>query len=83
MKNTRIQFDLTEEKAEELNRFMKEVHTSTKKELINNSLTLLKWAVNEVKQGRIIASVDENEQKYKEICMPVLSGVAKHDLTPV
>jgi hypothetical protein len=33
------------------------------KDLVNNALTLLNWIVEEVKEGHVIASVDEEAQE--------------------
>ncbi|MFZ5453219.1 MAG: hypothetical protein ACOZF2_15275 [Thermodesulfobacteriota bacterium] len=71
----RVQFEINEGKFKELEELMKKVGIKTKKDLLNNALTLLEWAVNERKAGRIIASIDEEEQKYKEVIMPILSNV--------
>jgi hypothetical protein len=73
----RIQFELSEEKLNELESLMEETGVRTKKDLFNNALTLLEWAIAERKAGRIIASVDEKENKYKEIVMPVLSASSR------
>lgn len=73
----RIQFELSEEKVHELESLMEEVGIRTKKDLFNNALTFLEWAIAEKKAGRIIASVDEKEKKYKEIVMPALSAKSK------
>ena len=48
----------------------------TKKDFFNNAVTLLAWAIREVKAGRIIASVDESQNRYKEILLPALENVA-------
>src|ERR1700676_1241598 len=72
---TRIQLDVSDEKVAELEKLMSTVGLKTKKELLNNALTLLEWAVKERAAGRIIASVDEHGDKYKEILMPVLQNV--------
>ncbi len=77
MTMARIQFELSREKNEELEALMIRTGIRTKKDLINNALTIFEWAVNERARGRIIASVDEEEKKYKEILMPVLEHVAR------
>ena len=41
-------------------------------ELTNDALVLLKWAVGEVKKGRVLVSVDENGGDAKKIVMPAL-----------
>lgn len=70
----RIQFELPKDKADELENLMKETGILTKKELFNNALTLLKWAVRETRRGNSIASVDEKHGKYRELQMPILSN---------
>jgi hypothetical protein len=67
----RIQFELSPEKAGELDELMAETGVQTKKELFNNALTLLKWAVRETARGNSIASVDEEHGRYRELHMPV------------
>lgn len=70
-----MQIDLDENQMKELERMMEEGKVRTKKELFNASLTLLRWAMKERKAGRVIASVDESHDTYKELEMPVLSEV--------
>ena len=74
---SRIQFELSDDKVAELEKLMAESGIKTKKELFNNALTLLEWAIKERKAGKTIASVDEKANRYKELLMPVLSAVAK------
>ncbi len=73
---TRIQLELPEDKVKQLEALMEEAGLKTKKDFINNALTLLEWAMREVKAGRVIASVDEREKRYKEILLPALENVA-------
>lgn len=55
---------------------MRELGISTKKDLFNQALTLLEWAAKERKTGRIIASVDETNEQYKQVLLPALERVA-------
>jgi len=71
----RIQLELPEERVRELEALMSEVGLRTKKDLFNNALTLLEWAVKERKAGHVIASVDERENRIRQIVMPVLESV--------
>jgi hypothetical protein len=73
----RIQLELPREDVEELKALMAEAHIETYKELFSNALTLLHWGVREVRNGRIIASVNEREAKYKELALPVLETVGR------
>lgn len=75
--SVRVQFELTEEKVRELEALMEESGVKTKKDFINNALTLLEWAIEEKKAGRMIASVDKNEESYREVLMPLLSNMAR------
>jgi hypothetical protein len=72
----RIQFDLPDEKVEELDTLMDVIGVSTRKDLFNNALTLLEWAVKEIKNDpdRVIASVNEENQLYKEVDMAAFSN---------
>ncbi len=74
---TRIQLELPDDKVRELEELMDEAGLKTKKDLISNALTLFKWAVKETKSGRVIASVDEENQRYREVLMPALDNFAK------
>ena len=69
---TRIQLELPEERVQELERLMGETGIQTKKDLLNDALTLFQWAVRERQAGRMIASVDETNQRYKELAMSSL-----------
>ena len=73
MTTERLQIDFDSEKMREIEALMKEAKVSTKKEFVNWALTLLKWAIKERRAGRIIASVDEAKDSYKELELPILS----------
>ncbi len=76
MENLRIQIDVSPQKLAELEELMRLCGITTKKDLINNALTLLQWAVRQVRNGRTIASIDEKEGRYRELEMPILSAAA-------
>jgi hypothetical protein len=74
---TRIQIEVADEKLSQFEKLMERCSIRTKKDLINNALTLLEWAVGERERGNIIASVNEAEDRYKEVCLPVFPEPAK------
>jgi hypothetical protein len=74
----RIQVDISEERYKELEELLKNLEISTFKGLLNNSLTLLEWAVEEMKEGRKIVSTDEENKKMRELIMPCLQRAAKN-----
>lgn len=73
----RIQLELPEAQVEQLKTLMAQAGIDTYKDLFNNSLTLFEWALDELKSGRVLASVDEENDKYRVLVMPVLERIAK------
>lgn len=76
----RIQFELTDEKAKELDTFMSIIGVTTKKDLFENSLSLLEWAVKEIQSNpnRVIGSIDEEKDSYKELQMPIFYNIKRY-----
>lgn len=68
----RLQVNLPEERAEELEALMELTAIATRKELFNTALTLFEWAVKESYFNRIIASMERGSGNYKELAMPSL-----------
>ena len=75
MANTRIHFEIPEDKAKRLESLMELCHVTTKKDLFNNALSLLEWAVEEKKSGYDIASINKETNLFRELRMPILSHV--------
>lgn len=74
---SRVQLDLPADKVEQLDKLAREAGFATRKELFNNALTLLQWAVKETRRGRSIASVDEANERFTELHMPFLTGLSQ------
>lgn len=72
----RIQLDLDEYGMTIIKRLMDSTGSNTYKELFNNAVTLLDWAVNQRRSGRRVASVDETRKEYRELQMPALERSA-------
>ncbi|MBT9097673.1 hypothetical protein KFZ76_08130 [Methylovulum psychrotolerans] len=72
----RIQFELTDEKAKELDAFMAVLGITTKRDLFENALSFLEWAVKEIQANpdRVIGSIDEQNESYKELQMAIFSN---------
>jgi hypothetical protein len=66
----RLQFDISDERAKELDDLVERTGLKTRAQLFNTALSLFEWAVREREAGCIIASVNEKNDKYKEIDMP-------------
>ena len=61
----------------ELDRLQDLCDIRTKRDLVNNALTLFQWVVEELQQGRTIASLSEAKgDPMKELLMPFFAEVA-------
>ena len=74
----RLQVEMTQDQMNELERLQEIGGLRTKKDLLNNAVTLLKWAVREKSRGCAIVSVNEQDGVYKELEMPFLESAATH-----
>jgi len=72
---TRIQFDISDDKVREIEALMEESGISTKKQYVEYAFTLLGWALDQARRGRLIASVDEETERYRELSMPPLENL--------
>lgn len=75
--SVRLQIEISPDYDKELEALMKECRVATKKDLVNNALTLFSWAVKQRGAGRLIASLDETNMRYREIQMPALNAVKR------
>jgi len=73
----RLQIDVTDQQVRDIDALMEKCGVSTKKELFNNAFVLLDWAVKEREKGNVIASIDEETQKYRELHMPILNSIER------
>jgi hypothetical protein len=51
--------------------------SATIKELLNNALTLLDWAVSASMEGAAICAIDDRREVQRELQMPALCHAAK------
>jgi len=66
--------DLSETQEALLKQVMSLCGLSSKKETVENALTLLGWAAMESAKGLSIASVDDERKQYREITTPALQN---------
>lgn len=76
MSKSRFQFEVNDDRADEIRSLMSDAGIDSNRDLFNNALTLFEWAVEEVKSGKTIASIDEKNNLYRELQMPVLRAAA-------
>lgn len=72
---TRFQVELPPERVQLVDEMVRRGGFGSRKELVNNALSLLQWVMKEAERGRAIASVDEAADRYTELHMPFLSQV--------
>ncbi|HYY56974.1 MAG TPA: hypothetical protein VE842_06540 [Pyrinomonadaceae bacterium] len=75
---TRVQFELDDDQIAELEELRELGGLRTKKDLLNNAITLLKWAAKEEARGASIFAVNEASGTYKELEMPFLETYASN-----
>jgi hypothetical protein len=73
----RVQFDLIPSQVEALENLMTVCALDTRKDLVNNAITLLEWAVGQVKLGKEIVSLDREERSYEVLRTPALMAAAR------
>jgi hypothetical protein len=79
----RMNFEFSEQRVGDLKKLLDETGTETMKDLVNNAFTILEWAVDETNAGNEIAAVNESEEVYRVLVMPVLQRVSKGKATSV
>lgn len=72
----RIQLDLDEKSMKLLDNLKTAIGVKTHKELFNNAITLLDWAVRQRSNGYVIAALDDENKTFRELQMPALEHVA-------
>jgi hypothetical protein len=73
----RLNFELPEQRVNELKALQLETESESMKELFNSAITTLEWLVQETKNGNEIAAINEDRKVYRVFVTPVLGRVAK------
>ncbi len=71
----KLQFDLTPDKLEDFERLRVEGGFGTRKELLNNALTVLSWVMRHARAEHTIAAIDEKSGRMYELAMPFLDAM--------
>jgi len=72
----RIQLDFDPQGLKMIEELKTQTGLKTHKDLFNNALTILNWAIHQRMAGRTVASLDEQNENYRELQMPVLTHAA-------
>lgn len=69
--------EFSKEREPDLKRLLAATGTQQVKDLVNDALSILEWAVAEVAADNEIASVNEEKEVYRVLSTPVLDRVAQ------
>lgn len=78
VERVRLQVEMTKERLAAIDQLTEITGMGTRKEFLDNALTLLAWAIRERQKGRTIASVSEDGQSFREVMMPCLDMELLH-----
>ena len=73
----RLQFDVPEDRVKDIDKLVADCNLDSRKALFNDALTMFEWAVNEIREGNEIASVNEERKKYRVLQMTSLQAIAR------
>ena len=76
----KLELTMTQENVERLEELAQRAGVS-KEEIVSGALSFFDWAIEEVKTGRVIASVNEKEEKYKVALFPLLDSFIEPEYT--
>jgi hypothetical protein len=76
----RVQIDLTAHKFEECKKLETDLELRTHAELFENAMSLFKWAVDQVREGREIRLYDPKTGQSGPVHFPVLENAARRAL---
>jgi hypothetical protein len=75
-KNVRINLEFKKAKIAEIDKLMKIGRISTRKELFDNAITLMKWFMKAKQSGKAVGFLGKNNT-FQEIVMPVLENATE------
>ena len=76
-KKVEIRIEISTERLKEIDDMMEQAGFVTRRDLFNNSFSLLQWVIEETKKGNVIASVNEKEELYKPLHMSAIEYIQK------
>lgn len=77
MNMKRYQIDMSPQGVARINELKEFTGARTNKDIFDEALTLLDWAVVQVRSGRLIASIDDDKKLYRELAMPCLDNARR------
>lgn len=75
----RLNLEISNAQMNALKALQKRTGADTMKDLVNNALTILEWAVEETAKGNEVAAVNKDESAYRILITPLLQHVAREE----
>jgi hypothetical protein len=74
----RLQLEMTEDRLKYFDKLVVECGLRTRKDLFDNAMTLLDWALEEIRSGNKIACVNQEDKRMELLRMPIFDHVKQH-----
>lgn len=74
----RLQVSISDDQLKALDKLVKETGVRSYSDLLNNALTLFRWAAREKGNQRLISSIDPTDGAFTELAMPALDRVREN-----
>lgn len=74
---TSIQLDITDARMRDIDEMAAKCGLASRKDVFENALTLLEWAIREREKKRVIASVDESSDTFYQVRLEALEKIVK------
>jgi hypothetical protein len=71
----RLQFEMTQVQIANMQRLIEELSFGSRRELVNNAISLFKYVFEQRKRGLTLAAVDANSKIVREIVVPAFEEV--------
>lgn len=71
----RVQFDISDNRVDDLNALQEKTQVTTRKDVFENAVAIFEWAVKQRAKGRLIGAYCEKTKEFFEITMPALENV--------
>lgn len=75
----RLNFEISEDQMNSFKELQQRTGAGTMKDLVNNALTILEWAVDETAKGNEVAALNEDDKSYRILVTPLLQHVARQN----
>jgi len=75
----RLNLEISDAQMNSIKALQQRTGASSMKELVNNAISILEWAVEETARGNEVAALNESESAYRVLVTPLLQYVAKRE----